>query len=184
MSYPNSCFMWKEQTSYQICVNKHALDPRSADRLCSGASVLRASRSLHCHRKPIDTRKFGLEVSVQRTHVQTVGEGESILYKWGEEKSKHAACVCLKEKLTSVEATNGVPVRTFCLTDVTKGLGKYMLWFNFILGLNYSFFCFVGLVMYDNELKTNKKIKPRIKVDHNMYFASFAFSLVTLLVTL
>lgn len=77
MSYPNSCFMWKEQTSYQICVNKHALDPRSADRLCGGASVLRAGRSLHCHRKPIDTRKFGLEVSVQRTHVQTVGEGES-----------------------------------------------------------------------------------------------------------
>ena len=38
--------------------------------------------------------------------------------------------------------------------------------------------------MYDNELKTKKKIKPRIKVDHNIYFASFAFSLVTLLVTL
>ena len=91
----------------------------------------------------------------------------------------------LKKKLTSVEATNGVvPVRIFCLTDVTKDFGKYMLWFNFILGLNYSFFCFFGLVMYDNELKTNKKIKPRIKVDHNMYFVSFAFSLVTLLVTL
>ena len=59
-----------------------------------------------------------------------------------------------------------------------------MLWFNFILGLNYSFFCFFGLVMYDNELKTKKKIKPRIKVYHNIYFASFAFSLVTLLVTL
>ena len=56
-----------------------------------------------------------------------------------------------------------------------------MLWFNFILGLNYSFFC-LGLVMYDNELK-RKKIKPRIKVDHNIYFASVAFSLVTLLVT-
>ena len=37
--------------------------------------------------------------------------------------------------------------------------------------------------MYDNELKT-KKIKPRIKVDHNIYFESIAFSLVTLLVTL
>ena len=159
MSYPNSCFMWKEQTSYQICVNKHALDPRSADRLCSGASVLRTGRSLHCHRKPIDTRKFGLEVSVQRTHVQTVGEGEGTLYKGGEGKSKHPACVCLKEKLTSVEATNGVvPVRIFCLTDVTKDFGKYMLWFNFILGLNYSFFCFFGLVMYDNELKTKKKL--------------------------
>ena len=89
--------MWKEQTSYQICVNKHALDPRSADRLYSGASVLRTGRSLHCHRKPIDTRKFGLEVSVQRTHVQTVGEGEGPLYKGGEGKSKHPACVCLKK---------------------------------------------------------------------------------------
>ena len=69
MSYPNSCFMWKDQRNYEICVNKHA------DRLYSGASVLRAGRSLHCYRKPIDTRKFGLEVSVQRTHVQTVGKG-------------------------------------------------------------------------------------------------------------
>ena len=120
--------MWKEQTSYKIFVNKHALDPRSADRLCSGASVLRAGRSLHCHRKPIDTRKFGLEVSVQRTHVQTVGEGEGTLYKGGEGKSKHPACVCLKKKLTNVEATYGVvPVRIFCLTDVTEEFGKYML---------------------------------------------------------
>ena len=117
--------MWKEQTNYEICVNKHAIDPPSADRLCSGASVLRAGRSLHYYRKSIDRRKFGLEVSVQRTHVQTVGEGEGILYKGGEGKSKHAACVCLKEKLPSVEATNGlVPVRIFCLTDVTKRLCK------------------------------------------------------------
>ena len=159
MSYPNSCFMWKEQTSYQICVNKHALDPRSADRLCSGACVLRAGRSLHFHRKPIDTRKFGLEVSVQRTHVQTVGEGES-QYFISEAKGNQNTQLAfvLKEKLTSVEATNGVPVRIFCLTDVTKDFGKYMLWFNFIRGLNYSFFCFFGLVMYDNELKTKKKL--------------------------
>ena len=59
-----------------------------------------------------------------------------------------------------------------------------MLWFNFILGLNCSSFCVFGLVMYDNELELKKKIKPRIKVDHNIYFASFAFSLVTLLVRL
>ena len=148
MSYPNSCFMWKEQTNYEICVNKHAIDPPSADRLCSGALVLRVGWSLHCYRKPIDTRKFGLEVSVQRTHVQTVGEAK------GNQNTRVA--FVLKKKLTSVEATNGVvPVKIFCLTDVTKDFGKYMLWFNFILGLNYSFFC-LGLVMYDNELKRKK----------------------------
>ena len=42
-----------------------------------------------------------------------------------------------------------------------------MLWFNFILGLNYSFFCFFGLVMYDNELKTkNNKTKDKSGPQH------------------
>ena len=76
--------------------------------------MLRTGRSFHCHRKPIDTRKFGLEVSVQRTHVQTVGEGES-QYFISEAKGNQNTQLAfvLKEKLTSVEATNGVPVRIF-----------------------------------------------------------------------
>ena len=32
-----------------------------------------------------------------------------------------------------------------------------MLWFSFILGLNYIFFCF-WVIMYDNELKTKENI--------------------------
>ena len=29
-----------------------------------------------------------------------------------------------------------------------------MLWFNFILGLNFIFLLFLGMVMYDNEFET------------------------------
>ena len=32
----------------------------------------------------------------------------------------------------------------------------YMLWFNFILGLNFIFLCFLGMVMYDNEFETKE----------------------------
>ena len=31
-----------------------------------------------------------------------------------------------------------------------------MLWFNFILGLIFYFLLFLGMVMYDNEYKTNE----------------------------
>ena len=30
----------------------------------------------------------------------------------------------------------------------------YVLWFNFILGLNFVFLLFLGIVMYDNEFET------------------------------
>ena len=30
----------------------------------------------------------------------------------------------------------------------------FMLWFNFILGLNFIFLLFLGMVMYDNEFET------------------------------
>ena len=32
-----------------------------------------------------------------------------------------------------------------------------MLWFNFILGLNFISLCFWGMGMYDNELETKGK---------------------------
>ena len=36
-------------------------------------------------------------------------------------------------------------------------LYMYVLWFNFILGLNFIFFCFcMGMVMYDNEFETKE----------------------------
>ena len=43
-----------------------------------------------------------------------------------------------------------------------------MLWFNFILGSNFVFFCFWGIVMYEFETKENK-FEPRIKLNYNIY---------------
>ena len=31
-----------------------------------------------------------------------------------------------------------------------------MLWFNFILGSNFIFFLFLGIVMFDNEFETKE----------------------------
>ena len=50
--------------------------------------------------------------------------------------------------------------------------------FNFILGSNFLFFCFLGMVMYDNNmiisLNENKiKFEPRIKLNHNIYISYF-----------
>ena len=42
----------------------------------------------------------------------------------------------------------------------------YMLWFNFILGSNFLFFCFLGIVMYDNEFETREnKIWTEDKIE-------------------
>ena len=46
-----------------------------------------------------------------------------------------------------------------------------VLWFNFILGSNFILFCFcfLGIVMYDNEFETKElKFEPRIKLNHNI----------------
>ena len=49
-----------------------------------------------------------------------------------------------------------------------------MLWFNFILGLNFNFLLFLGMAMYDHDMMTSLKLKqikfkPRIKLNHNMH---------------
>ena len=45
-----------------------------------------------------------------------------------------------------------------------------MLWFNFILGLNFIFFCFKFMIIYYHTQKRKKiKFKPRIKLNHNIY---------------
>ena len=42
----------------------------------------------------------------------------------------------------------------------------YMLWFNFILGLNFIFLLFWGMLMYDNEFKTKgNKIETKDKIE-------------------
>ena len=47
---------------------------------------------------------------------------------------------------------------------------KYMLWFNFILGLNFIFFCFKLIIIHYHTQKQKKiKFKPRIKLNHNIY---------------
>ena len=45
-----------------------------------------------------------------------------------------------------------------------------MLWFNCILGLNFTFFCFKLIIIYYHTQKQRKiKFKPRIKLNHNIY---------------
>ena len=49
-------------------------------------------------------------------------------------------------------------------------LWLYMLWFNFILGLNFISLCF-KLIIIDNHTPKQRKIKfkPRVKLNHNIY---------------
>ena len=45
-----------------------------------------------------------------------------------------------------------------------------MLCFNFILGLNFLFFCFKLIIIhYRTQKQRKKKFKPRIKLNHNNY---------------
>ena len=44
-----------------------------------------------------------------------------------------------------------------------------MLWFNFILGLNFIFFCFKLIIIhYDTQKQRKMKFQPRIKLNHNI----------------
>ena len=53
-------------------------------------------------------------------------------------------------------------------------LNVYMLWFNFILGLNFIFFCFKLIIIHYHTPKQRKiKFKPKIKLNHNMYVSSY-----------
>ena len=45
-----------------------------------------------------------------------------------------------------------------------------MLWFNFILGSKFFFFCFgYGNLMIMSLKQKKKKFEPRIKLNHNIY---------------
>ena len=45
----------------------------------------------------------------------------------------------------------------------------YMLWFNFILGLNFIFLCFKLIIIhYHTQKQREIKFKPRIKLNHNI----------------
>ena len=44
-----------------------------------------------------------------------------------------------------------------------------MLWFNFILGLNFIFLCFKLIIIhYHTQKQREIKFKPRIKLNHNI----------------
>ena len=46
-----------------------------------------------------------------------------------------------------------------------------MLWFSFILGLNFIFFCFelIIIIHYHTQKQKKMKFKPGIKMNHNIY---------------
>ena len=45
-----------------------------------------------------------------------------------------------------------------------------MLWSNFILGLNYLFFCFKLIIIhYHTQKQKKRKFKPMIKLNYNIY---------------
>ena len=60
-----------------------------------------------------------------------------------------------------------------CTIQSTPGSGYvyiYMLWFNFILGLNFIFLCFKLIIIhYHTQKQREIKFKPRIKLNHNIY---------------
>ena len=46
----------------------------------------------------------------------------------------------------------------------------YMLWFNFILGSIFNFFCLKLIIIhYHTQKQKERRIKPRIKLNHNIY---------------
>ena len=66
----------------------------------------------------------------------------------------------------------------------------YMLWFNFILVLNFIFLCFkLIIVRYHTQNQRKTNFKPRVKLNHNIYLnhglseeeMEYALLLVTLI---
>ena len=58
-----------------------------------------------------------------------------------------------------------------------KGI-MYVLWFNFILGVNYISLCLKLIIIhYHTQQQTEKKIKPSIKLDHNIYYRNICYFL-------
>ena len=53
----------------------------------------------------------------------------------------------------------------------------YMLWFKFILGLNFISLCFKLIIIHYHTSKQREiKFKPRIKLNHNIYIILLTFS--------
>ena len=53
-------------------------------------------------------------------------------------------------------------------------LQVYMLWFNFIFGLNFTFLCFrLIIIHYYTPKQREIKFEPRIKLNHNIYTGTY-----------
>ena len=49
-----------------------------------------------------------------------------------------------------------------------------MLWFDFMLGLNFIFLCFKLIIIhYHTQKQREIKFKPRIKLNHNIYIHAY-----------
>ena len=69
----------------------------------------------------------------------------------------------------------GHTFQDFCCSvrSPKRSATMYVLWFNFILGLNFIFFCFWVWLCMIMSLKQKKiKFKPRIKLNHNLCFCT------------
>ena len=55
-------------------------------------------------------------------------------------------------------------------TPMNMSLTVYMLWFNFILCLNFISLCFKLInIHYHTPKQRKRKVKPRVKLNHNIY---------------
>ena len=58
---------------------------------------------------------------------------------------------------------------------VIRGLIIFMLWLNFIIGLNFTFFCFKLInIHYHTQIQRKIKFKPRTKSYHNLYYCDWS----------
>ena len=76
----------------------------------------------------------------------------------------------------------GHTYQDFCCSvrSPKRSATMYVLWFNFILGLNFIFFCFKLIIIHNHTQKQKKrKFKPRIKLNHNTYIVVLRFGDLT-----
>ena len=93
-----------------------------------------------------------------------------------------------KISLTSATNTKWKPLESYIIIVLKKHLTlsvmsiysspryekMYMLWFNFILGLNFIFFCFkLIIIRYHTQKHREIRFKPRTKLNHKIYSQLF-----------
>ena len=59
--------------------------------------------------------------------------------------------------------------KIFTISIIYANIVMDMLWFNFILGLNFIFLCLKLIIYYHAPKQRKLKFKPRIKLKNNRY---------------